>query len=73
MLRSTSPSTVNELLIGGLIQAGTGTTLVRNGLFATQTGQENRGYWITPKMESQNLIDNFKSVIKNTDCRNLNL
>jgi len=63
-LRQVSPSTVNELLIGGNIQAGTSTSLNRNGLFATQTGQENRGYWITPRMESQNVLDNFKSVIK---------
>ena len=63
-LETVSEDTVNELLIGGRVQANTATSRSTLGIFATQAGQENRGYWIPPKMESANILDKYTTLVK---------
>ena len=64
MLDKVSSATINDILIGGVVQSGTNTSATISGLFASQRYQENRGYWITPKMESSNILDKYTTLVK---------
>jgi hypothetical protein len=48
--------------IGGLQQTGTGTSAVRATFSVNQKYLENRGWLITPKLESSMLEDNFATI-----------
>lgn len=63
-LNGISSDANNEILIGGRIQSGTSTSTSTIGIHTSQAGQENRGYWITPKMESQNILDKYTALVK---------
>lgn len=62
---NTSISTVtsSKLFIGGLVQGGTDATRLTTTISTTQKKQENRGYFITPKLESENITDIFQKVV----------
>jgi hypothetical protein len=58
-----STATNSGLFIGGLVQSGTDSTWGTTTISTTQAKQENRGYFITPKFESENITDVFNKVV----------
>jgi transcription antitermination factor NusG len=53
----------NRILVGGHIQVGTDTSLARASLHGIVSYQENRGYYISPKIMSSEVTDNMVNMI----------
>jgi hypothetical protein len=60
----------NRLLIGGVIQKSDGTAQELAVLTAPQANKENRGYWVSPKIESQLIDDQYDILLKWTTLTN---
>jgi hypothetical protein len=56
-----SPKQFGKILIGGYSTSNSGTQT--SFIASVLDDVENRGYWITPKLESKNIEDIFKSII----------
>jgi hypothetical protein len=67
---SVSQDVADKLLVGGVIQPHDSAVIGTASLSAPQTDTENRGYWVSPKIESQLIDDQFDVLLKWTKLTN---